>query len=105
MRISASFGTGVDPTRRDTVLVPKKAEEPLRASLPAVVPAPDRPSDIAAPKHVRPVAALLAQLVAGAEDLPATRIRRRADPGQSAQLYRAIDRLGPAAPHHAVKMV
>jgi hypothetical protein len=47
----------------------------------------------------------LAQLVAAAEDLPATRMRRRADPGQSTELYRAVSGLGPAAVRHTVKMI
>jgi hypothetical protein len=47
--------------------------------------------------HARPLSALIAQLVAGAENLPTARLRRRADPAESAGLYRAVARLAPEA--------
>jgi hypothetical protein len=105
MRISASLGTGIDPARREPTFVPESAVAPARTTLPAVVPAADRNDDCAPSKQGRPVTALLAQLVAAAEDLPATRMRRRADPGQSTELYRAVSGLGPAAVRHTVKMI
>jgi hypothetical protein len=105
MRISPNLGTGIDPARRKPASVPEQAVAPARTTLPAVVPGADRNDDWAPSKQGRPVTALLAQLVAGAEDLPATRMRRRADPGPSTELYRAVSGLGPAAVHHTVKMI
>jgi hypothetical protein len=37
----------------------------------------------------RPLAAFLAQLIAKAQDLPASRERRRVDPAEGARAYRA----------------
>jgi hypothetical protein len=105
LRISASLGTGIDPARREPTFVPEKAVGPARTTLPAVVPAAGRNDDCAPSKQGRPVTALLAQLVAGAEDLPVTRLRRRADPGRSTELYRAVSSLGPAAVRHTIKMI
>jgi hypothetical protein len=41
----------------------------------------------------RPHAAFLAQLIAKTEDMPVSRTRRRADPAEGAQAYRAIANL------------
>lgn len=71
----------------------QRAEEPVRSNLPAVI---ERPAlrRQAGPQS-RPVAALVAQLVAHAEDMPATRALRRADSGYGANVYRSVAELGP----------
>jgi hypothetical protein len=98
MRIAASQSTGLDPGRRhNALLAPKPADELPRAALPAVLPGQARNNAPAASRN-RPVPALLAQLIAGAEDMPNSRVRRRADPGASVDAYRAVSGLGPALP-------
>ena len=98
MQIAASQSTGLDPGRRhNALLAPKPVDELLRAALPAVVPGQARNCATVAPRN-RPVTAFLAQLIASAEDMPSSRLRRRADPGASVDAYRAVSRLGPALP-------
>jgi hypothetical protein len=98
MQIAASQSTGLDPGRRhNALLAPKAADESLRAALPAVLPGHARISTPVPPRN-RPLTALLAQLIAGAQDMPNSRVRRRADPGTSVDAYRVVSRLGPALP-------
>jgi hypothetical protein len=98
MRIVASQGTGLGLERRQNAPVaPQNAAEPVRTALPAIIPNRTLESRALAARH-RPLSALLAQLIAVAEDLPATRVRRRADPGAGMDAYHAAARLGPAKP-------
>ena len=90
MRIAGHYGTGLDraacarrPVYQDTE--PTPAESRSLIVHPAA--AASSPS-IAMP--ARSHAALLAQLIAKAQDLPVSRERRRADPLESANIYRAI---------------
>jgi hypothetical protein len=95
MRIVASEHTGLAFERRQNTLVaPETAAEPVRAGLPAIVPNRPPESRAPSPRH-RAVSALIAQLIAGAEDLPSSRVRRRADPGVGMDAYQAAARLGP----------
>jgi hypothetical protein len=100
MRISASVGSGCDRPRPD-INQPVDSEETRRTSLPALVPEATR-SAAAPAVIIRPVATLLAQLVAGAENLPASRVRRRADPQTGADTYRATAELAPSHQRRAV---
>jgi hypothetical protein len=93
MRISESTENGVDFLRCGSDSAPTDIA-PVR--LPALVKFAIRDSD--PPPRTRPLCALIAQLVAGAENLPSARLRRRADPAESAGHYRAIARLAPEAP-------
>jgi hypothetical protein len=94
MRISASLGSALDRAGRgsDPAITP---DETARVSLPVLVPESAR-AELAATRNIRPAATLLAQLVAGAENLPTSRARRRADPQSSAGAYRTIADLGPS---------
>jgi hypothetical protein len=86
MRIAASgAGTGVAAQTE----APRQEAQPARIALPAVVPLRDAAKDRPRP---RPLAdsALLAQLAATAQDHPATRARRRADPALSTATYRSV---------------
>jgi hypothetical protein len=94
MQIVASQNTGLTLGRRDRAPAAPEAE-PVRAALPAVIPAPARPQTAPATRH-RPLTALLAQLIASVEDMPSSRVRRRADPGVGMNAYQAAARLGPA---------
>lgn len=95
MRISASTGTGLGLGPRNAEAGARgNAGEPVRAGLPALVPQEGQFRDSDPDRRVRAVATLLAQLVAGAEDLPATRVKRRADPQSGAECYRAMASLG-----------
>jgi len=93
MRISASIGGGFERPRHD-IDRSVDSEETRRTSLPALVPGANR-SAAASTATVRPAATLLAQLVAGAENLPISRIRRRADPQAGADTYRATAERAP----------
>ncbi|MCC6949540.1 MAG: hypothetical protein IT539_17425 [Bradyrhizobiaceae bacterium] len=102
MRISASLSTGVGLHRRDTAAgEAHEAANAAKPSLPAVVPVPHDRRATASVHRVRPAAALIAQLVAGAENLPVARTRRRADPQSTAKLYRTMSELPAAARRRA----
>ena len=104
MRISASTSTGLGLDRRDHAPAPAHGiEPPVRSQLPAVIEqaAPRRQP----PAQGRPVAALVAQLVAHAEDMPGTRARRRADAGHSANVYRSVAELGARTGPHTARVV
>lgn len=102
MRISASVGSGFDRPRHD-VDQSVDSEEARRTSLPALIPEANR-SAAASAAIVRPAATLLAQLVAGAENLPTSRVRRRADPQTGADTYRANAELAPLHRRRAVRI-
>jgi hypothetical protein len=93
VRIAGSVGSGFDPRRRDEK--PDAREEPRQT-----LPVPVRPVRDSGPRiapNVRPAATVVAQLVAGIEDVPEMRARRRADPGLGTSSYRTIATLAPAA--------
>jgi hypothetical protein len=102
MRISASVGSGCDRPRPD-INQSVDSQAARGASLPALVPKATR-SATAHAVIVRPVATLLAQLVAGAENLPASRVRRRTDPQTGADTYRATAELAPPHQRRAVRI-
>jgi hypothetical protein len=89
MRMKAGNGTALDSAFLARRSVYQKADEiiPTSTSL-TVRPVTAAPSSEAAPS-ARPLAALLAQLIAKAQDLPVSRERRRADPAEGARVYRA----------------
>jgi hypothetical protein len=63
---------------------------------------------LASPKALnpaRPLASLLAQLIAKAEDMPVSRERRRADPAEAARAYRAIASLGRPNQSKSLRLV
>jgi hypothetical protein len=98
MRIVASQNTGLRFERRQNAPVAaQNAAEPVRTALPAIIPNHVAEGRALAARN-RPLSALLAQLIAVAEDLPAARVRRRADPGAGMDAYQAAARLGPAKP-------
>ena len=105
MHIHASPNAGLDLKRRQSApSAPHAAGQPLSPGLPAVIPASNRPS-LPAARSNRPVSALIAQLIASAEDMPSARARRRADPASGAESYRAVAGLGPALPHKKSRLV
>jgi hypothetical protein len=75
----AAFGT--DFTRRQIVYQMSEPALPQGTSL--IV----RPAPPPAPDGARPQVPFLAQLLAKAENMPASRARRRADPAESARAY------------------
>jgi hypothetical protein len=64
------------------------AQEPIRTALPALVPV--RAAARSHAPRIRPQAALLAQLLAAAENVPAARARRRAEPAAVISCYAAV---------------
>ncbi len=104
MRISASISSGLDLDQRDrTPAAAQRADESIRSNLPSVI-------EQAAPRcqpapQGRPVAALVAQLVAHAEDMPVTRALRRADAGYGANAYQSVAELGPRFDAHTARVI
>ncbi len=98
MRIAATSGSTIDSNRRNHSAIATAGIEPAPpASACALVPVRTGVHASERPASGRPSAALLAQLVAGAQNLPTSRARRRADPGDGARLYRAVADLNAAA--------
>jgi len=106
MRISAAPSTAIDPDRsHHSAHAPVTAEPEAPASDSALVPvAVDRRFSKRSASS-RPLAALLAQLMANAQNFPTTRARRRADPGEGAKLYRAVASLDVALRPHTRRVV
>jgi len=94
MRVTANSGTGLNTAflARRPFNQPAEAAPSGGKSL-IVRPVPPASSPEAA-MPARPLAAFLAQLIAKAQDLPASRERRRADPAEGARLYRTVAGLG-----------
>jgi hypothetical protein len=96
MQLVASQSAGLGFERRHTALVAtESAAEPVRTALPAIIPT-RAPESRTPTTRNRPLSALIAQLIAGAEDMPSSRIRRRADPAAGMDAYQTAARLGRA---------
>jgi hypothetical protein len=101
VRIAGSLGSSLDPQRRDEK---SDARQRPAETLPvAVRPAPESDRRIA--PSAKPAATVVAQLVAGIEDVPEMRARRRAEPGLGASRYRTMAGLGPAAVKRKLKTI
>jgi hypothetical protein len=85
----AAFGT--DFTRRQIVY---QMSEPALPQSTSLIVRPARPAPLPAPDGARPEVPFLAQLLAKAENMPASRTRRRADPTEGARAYGAAADLG-----------
>jgi hypothetical protein len=106
MRIAATFGPVIDSNRRNHSAPATTNTEPARpAPVCALVPVRTGTHATGQTASGRPAAALLAQLVAGAQNLPASRARRRADPGDGARLYRAVADLDAASQPRTLRLV
>jgi hypothetical protein len=106
MRISATHGTAIDPERGHHsahAQVKAEAEAPASDSALVSVAVDRRFSERSASS--RPLATLLAQLMANAQNFPTTRARRRADPGEGARIYRAAASLDAAPRPHTRRVV
>ncbi len=104
MRISASISTSLGLKRRDHTPAPADGvETSVRSNLPTVIESHAPQRQIAA--QGRPVAALLAQLVAHIEDMPATRAFRRADAGYGTNAYQSVAELGPQAEARTARVI
>jgi len=106
MRISSSTSTGLSLHPRDTGAgARREAEPPIRAALPALIVQPGLQHGTDHSARVRAQAQFLAQLVAGIEDMPATRLRRRADPETVIDCYRAVAGLAAQPPHARIRQI
>jgi hypothetical protein len=103
MRISARLDSGLNLDRRSQT-APRRTDAPQRAQLPAVI---EPRTERSATASSRPVAALVAQLVAHAEDMPVTREHRRAEPSAGTDAYRSMANLGadPDGGPHTARMI
>ncbi len=102
MRISAHLDNGLNLDRRGHAPAVSVADAPARVQLPAVIEV--RATRPAVPTN-RPVAALLAQLVAHVEDMPVTREHRRAEPANGTGVYRSIANLGSDVKPHTARVI
>jgi hypothetical protein len=96
MRVTAYGGTAFSadlPPRERVYQAPKEAAAESRSLV--VQPAPPLST---VEQTGRPLVAFLAQLMAKAEDMPETRMKRRIDPADGASIYRAAMDGGPGAP-------
>jgi hypothetical protein len=73
--------------------------------LPTVVVRHDDTANAERGTRLRGHAQFLAQLVAGIEDMPATRVRRRADPETAIASYRSTAALAPEPPHIKIRSI
>jgi len=106
MRITATSGPVIDSNRRDqSAPTTTRTESAAPVSTSALVPVRTGVRTTERLASGRPVAALLAQLVAGTQNLPVSRARRRADPGDGARLYRAVAGLDAAAQPRTLHIV
>ncbi len=90
MRVTAHSGTSLNTAFPERRRIYQKADETPSASKNLIVRPVTAASSSEAAMPARPLAAFLAQLIAKAQDLPATRVRRRADPADAASVYRAV---------------
>jgi len=102
MRISAHLDNGLNLDRRGHAPAAPVADAPARVQLPAVIEV--RATRPAVPTS-RPVAALVAQLVAHVEDMPVTREHRRAEPVTGTNAYRLIANLGSDAEPQTARVI
>jgi hypothetical protein len=88
MRVTGKNGTSFNTAFPERRRIYQNADETPSASKSLIV----RPVTASPPleARARPLAGFLAQLIAKAQDLPATRVRRRADPVDAARAYRAV---------------
>jgi hypothetical protein len=106
MRISASTSNCLNLHPRNAGAGARdKSETPIRAALPAVITPPDRPQEPDHGMRHRVNAPFLAQLVAGIEDMPTTRVRRRADAAIANECYRGIAGLAGGHPHARIRLI
>lgn len=98
MQIGTQYGANSTLTREKRPQAEQSAAaSPVRAGLPAVI-EPRREARSDTPSVTcRPVAALIAQIVAGQEDILGTRARRRIDPVEGSNAYRSVADLGADA--------
>jgi hypothetical protein len=105
MRIKANSGTAPSTTFLAGRPVYQKANEAPVQSTSLTVRPVTPVSSAQDTMSARPLAALLAQLIAKAQDLPVSRERRRADPAEGARVYRAAADLGRPNEHQYVRVI
>ena len=104
MRITANNGTTLNTAYFARRFVYQKADQSAPAGRNLTV-RPAAASSSAIDGHERPLAAFLAQLIAKAQDMPVSRERRRADPVESANAYRAAAGLGRTSNKKSLRVV
>lgn len=105
MRITASSGTALNTVFLARRPIDQKADEAPSGNKSLIVRPVTAVASSEAAMPARPLAALLAQLIAKAQDLPASRERRRADPAEGARVYRAAAGLGRRNEGKSVRVV
>jgi hypothetical protein len=104
MRITANNGAMLGTAYFARRFVYQKADQSAPAGRNLTV----RPSAASLPgidTRERPLAAFLAQLIAKVQDMPVSRERRRADPAESANAYRAAAELGRTSNKKSLRVV
>lgn len=95
MRVTAYSGSAFSADLRPRQRIYQKSEPSPESRSLVVQPAPRTPVSGSAPTG-RPSASFLAQLIAKAENMPETRLKRRIDPAEGASVYRAAMGGAPA---------
>ena len=90
MRVTGNSKTSLNAAFPERRRIYQKTDETPPAGKSLIVRPVIAPSSPEAAMSARPLAAFLAQLIAKTQDLPATRVRRRADPADVAGIYRAV---------------
>jgi hypothetical protein len=93
MRVSGSSGTAFGTAFSARASVYQEAEDSPTAGRDLVPQQPAFPAPQPPAPSARPLAPFLAQLLAAADHMPASRARRRADPADGARSYRAAENL------------
>jgi len=102
MRVTANSGAAFRadlPARERVYQTPKQAPAENRSLVVQLAAARSAPAPTG-----RPLAALLAQLIAKAEDMPETRLKRRIDAAEGANVYRVAMR-GIRSAHRTVCVI
>lgn len=105
MRVTAHSGTSLNTALPERRRIYQKADETPSASKNLIVRPVTAVSSPEAAMPAHPLAAFLAQLIAKAQDLPATRVRRRADPAEGARVYRAVAGLARSKESKKLRLV
>jgi hypothetical protein len=105
MRITANSGTAPSTAFLARRPVYQKADEAPVQSTSLTVRPVTAVSSAQATMSTRPLAALLAQLIAKAQDLPVSRERRRADPAEGARVYRGAADLSRPHDNKCVRVI
>lgn len=104
MRVQASIGAGIEGHSHQATRPQEVMPDAHKANLPVGLAASPHPG-LKRSFQTRPLAAVLAQLTANANDYPWTRARRRAEPEEAASLYGLAAAVTPPAHKSIIRIL